>query len=114
MSIADRQLIRLHPGVRVSMSVPSFFLLPFMLTGTTTGALIHGRLARRLAGLSDIRALSLDFEIAPREDAIYWHPRLTEDPGHRWLRELLRGCAADIGWGTERMGAAPMTTPALR
>lgn len=96
IGIADRELRAEHPDLRVAMSIPSFFLLPFMLTGTRYIALVHERMARRLAGTTDITVLDLDFETAPVEEALYWHPRLTADPGHQWLRDLLRECAASL------------------
>ncbi len=96
IAMGDRQLVAEHPELRVTMSVPSFFLLPFMLTGTRYIALVHERMAERLARSGDIKVVSLDFETAPVEETIYWHPRLTADPAHAWFRELLRDCTAGM------------------
>jgi DNA-binding transcriptional LysR family regulator len=89
LGIADRALFSTHPEARIAMSVQSFFLLPFMLTNTRYITLVHERLARRLTGMGDIKVLRLQFETAPITEALYWHPRLTHDPAHKWLRDLL-------------------------
>jgi DNA-binding transcriptional LysR family regulator len=96
LGVLDRLLREEHPEIEIVMSIESFFLLPFMLSNTGYIALVHERLARRLANLGDIKVLRLDFETDPVEEALYWHPRLTADPAHRWLRGLLQECAADI------------------
>lgn len=97
LDAADRALLLSHPETRIAMSVESFFLLPFMLTNTQHIAFVHERLARRLSYMGDIKVLQLEFEAAPIEEAMYWHPRLTADPAHKWLRNLLCECTADIG-----------------
>ena len=94
LGILEASLRSTHPEVEVVMSIESFFLLPFMLTETRYIALVHERLARRLANLGDIKILQLDFKTDKVEEALYWHPRLTVDPAHRWLREMLRECTA--------------------
>ena len=96
LGILDRLLRDEHPEINIVMSIESFFLLPFMLTGTQYIALVHERLARRLANLGDIKVLQLNFETDAVEEALYWHPRLTPDPAHRWLRGLLRDCTANM------------------
>ena len=95
--ILEDRMAAEHPEETIAMSLESFFLLPFMLTRTRYIAVVHERLARRLQSLGDFKILELEFETEPITEAIYWHPRLTLDPGHRWLRELLVRSAAEIG-----------------
>jgi LysR family nod box-dependent transcriptional activator len=87
--LADRALYSVHPEARVAVTVQSFFLMPLLLGRSQMIALTHGRLARRLAGVADIKILKLLFETPTTEEAIYWHPRLTADPAHHWLRGVL-------------------------
>jgi DNA-binding transcriptional LysR family regulator len=87
--LADRALYSVHPEARVAVTVQSFFLMPLLLGRSRMIALTHGRLARRLTDLADIKILKLLFDTPTTEEAIYWHPRLTADPAHRWLRSVL-------------------------
>ncbi|HEX5370724.1 MAG TPA: LysR family transcriptional regulator [Dehalococcoidia bacterium] len=87
--IADRAVSFGHPETRVVVTLQNFFLMPLLLGHTRMIALTHERLARRLAKLADIKIVRLEFETPETEEAMYWHPRLTADPAHRWLRELL-------------------------
>ncbi|HWO73507.1 MAG TPA: LysR family transcriptional regulator, partial [Dehalococcoidia bacterium] len=59
-------------------------------------ALQHERLARRLASMADIKVLTLLFDTPSIEEAMYWHPRVTADPAHRWLRSVLKESAAAL------------------
>lgn len=87
--LADRAVYSVHPEARVAVTVQSFFLMPLLLGHSRMIALTHQRLARRLADLADIKILKLLFETPTTEEAIHWHPRLTPDPAHRWLRSVL-------------------------
>jgi LysR family nod box-dependent transcriptional activator len=87
--LADRALYSVHPEAQVAVTVQSFFLMPLLLGHSRMIALTHERLARRLATIADIKILKLLFETPTTEEAIYWHPRLTADPAHRWLRGVL-------------------------
>jgi DNA-binding transcriptional LysR family regulator len=92
-----------HPEETIAMSIESFFLLPIMLTKTRYIAVVHERLAKRLSTLGDIKVLELEFKTEPITEAIYWHPRLTLDPAHRWLRELLVRSAGEIDLADARV-----------
>jgi DNA-binding transcriptional LysR family regulator len=88
--LADRALYSVHPEARVAVTVQSFFLMPMLIGRTRMIALTHERLARRLAGLADIKIINPLFDTPTTEEAMYWHPRLTSDPAHRWLRDILK------------------------
>jgi DNA-binding transcriptional LysR family regulator len=94
--LADRALYSVHPEARVAVTVQSFFLMPMLLGGTRMIALSHERLARRLAEVADIKILNLLFDTPVIEEATFWHPRFTSDPGHRWLRNILKQSVAPI------------------
>jgi LysR family transcriptional regulator, nod-box dependent transcriptional activator len=88
--LADRALYSVHPETRVAVTVQSFFLMPLLLGRSRMIALTNERLARRLQSMADIKILKLLFETPTTEEAIYWHPRLTPDPAHKWLRNVVR------------------------
>ena len=71
----------------VALSVPSFLILPHALRHTDLVAVVPERLLRLMH-----RDLSL-FEVPivlPKFNVIAtWHPRVQNDPRHRWLRETL-------------------------
>jgi LysR family transcriptional regulator, nod-box dependent transcriptional activator len=94
--IADKAMYETHPEARIAVTVESFFLLPFLITNTPLIALVHARLARRLAGMADIKVVQPIFETPTISEAIFWHPRLTTDPAHRWLRAVLSEAAASM------------------
>jgi DNA-binding transcriptional LysR family regulator len=87
--LADRAIYSVHPEARIAVTTPSFFLMPLLLGRSRLIALAHERLARRLADMADIKLLKLLFETPTLEEAMYWHPRVTADPAHRWLRNVL-------------------------
>jgi LysR family transcriptional regulator, nod-box dependent transcriptional activator len=87
--LADQAVYSVHPEARIAVTTSSFFLMPFLLGRTRLIALAHERLARRLAGMAEIKVLKLLFETPAIEEAMYWHPRMTSDPAHRWLRNIL-------------------------
>jgi DNA-binding transcriptional LysR family regulator len=88
-SLADRAVFSAHPEAQLSVTVQNFFLMPLLIGRTNMIALTHERLARRLSSLADIKVIRPQFELPEIQEAMYWHPRLTADPGHRWLRSLL-------------------------
>jgi DNA-binding transcriptional LysR family regulator len=100
----------LHPERRVNVSVETFFLLPFLLQGTKMVAFIHEGLGRRLAAISDIRLVEPPFEVPAMAEAMFWHPRHTADPAHRWLREQIAASAAAVQ--REKPGAVAQRVPA--
>lgn len=92
--LADRAIYSVHPEARIAVTAPSFFLMPLLLGRSRLLALAHERLARRLSNMADIKILKLLFETPTLEEAMYWHPRVTADPAHRWLRDVLMKSAA--------------------
>ena len=97
LGMADRRIRDMHLPRRVQVTVDSFVLLPLLLQGTPLVALIQERLARKVAPLAGLRIVEPMFETPPLAEAMFWHSRNTSDPAHRWLREMLRDVAAELG-----------------
>jgi DNA-binding transcriptional LysR family regulator len=75
---------------QVSLVTESFALLPSLVRGTRMVALVHERLACQVPGL---KLLEPPVPIPDVEESMYWSPSMDNDPGHLWLRELVRGIA---------------------
>lgn len=94
--LADQAASARYPHRNVAVSVETFFLIPFLLAGTNMLAFMHEGVGRRLAAISDIRLLEVPFEVPTVAEAMFWHPRFTADPAHRWLRRQIADSAAAV------------------
>ena len=108
--VADTFLARMFPEGTTVLTIESFFLLPFMLRDTNLIAITHERLARRLECMGGFKILTLLFHAEGITEAMHWHPRFTTDPGHTWLRNLIKECVANLGVADSRdlVGRRPM------
>ena len=75
---------------QVSLVTESFALLPSLVRGTRMVALVHERLAREVPGL---KLLEPPVPIPDVIESMYWSPSMDNEPGHIWLRELMRSIA---------------------
>ncbi|MEU1947676.1 FAD-dependent monooxygenase [Streptomyces sp. NPDC020125] len=66
-----------------------------MVSGTRMVAVIPRRLFERLGNPMSLRAVPLE-QTGELTEAMYWHPRNTADPGHRWLRERIQEMASHL------------------
>jgi DNA-binding transcriptional LysR family regulator len=82
-------------GIRrqVALTTDSFALLPALLRGSRMVALVHERLARQVPGL---KLLEPPVPIPEVEESMFWSSSMDRDPGHIWLRELVRGIARSL------------------
>lgn len=95
-ALAESELEELGINRRVGVRAQSFVMTPWMLTGTPLVSLVHERVARRIAEDAGLRVLEPPTPLRPIVEAMYWTPRHTEDPAHRWLRGRLAGLAAQL------------------
>ncbi|WP_196780855.1 LysR substrate-binding domain-containing protein [Nocardioides sambongensis] len=94
---AARQLNMLGVEPRIELTVDSFLAVPFLVGSTQRVAVLQRRLADRLAPSTRVRALPCPWDAVPLKEAMWWHPSLRADPGHRWLRTVMREVGADLG-----------------
>jgi LysR family nod box-dependent transcriptional activator len=71
------------------VSVESFLLAPFLLQGTDLVTLIPKRAEAFLRRTGDIRVLESPIELPALSETRWWHPRVSSDPAHLWLRERI-------------------------
>jgi DNA-binding transcriptional LysR family regulator len=93
---AVHQLGMLGIEPRVSVSVDSFTVLPFLVAGTHRIALIPALLAERLRGTAPVRIMTPPYETVPLREALWWHPVHTHDAGHIWLRNTAARVASAV------------------
>lgn len=84
---------------RVEVSVEGFSAVPFLVAGTDRIAFVHERFAQRLDGLADVRVLPSPLPDNEHLVALFWDAGATNDPGHRWFRDVLRRAAASLDGG---------------
>ena len=88
-SVVESQLDVLGVARNTQVMTPSFVTAPLMLTGTQLVALVAEKLAEAVAQAAHLRLVASPVPLRPLVEAMYWDPRHTEEPGHRWLRQRL-------------------------
>lgn len=88
-SMVDTLLRELGHWRRADTVVESFVIGPLLLKGTRQVTFVQQRLATSLEQAGELRMLEPPCEIPPIVETLTWHPRSTNDPGHRWLRQRI-------------------------
>lgn len=96
-SFVDIQLDALGITRQVEVTTQSFVIAPFLLRGTRFVAMVQERLGAEVAAAAGIRLLDPPVALRPITEAMFWHPRHDNDPGHRWLRAQIAKLAAELG-----------------
>jgi DNA-binding transcriptional LysR family regulator len=78
---------------RVAVTVPTFHILFDILSADDFIAFVPERLARKRS--SDLRIIDTDLATPVIEIVANWHPRVSGDARHKWLRQLLLKVAQD-------------------
>ncbi|MQA84133.1 MAG: LysR family transcriptional regulator [Streptosporangiales bacterium] len=100
-SFVDIQLDALGVTRQVEVTTQSFAIAPFLLRGTRLFAMVQERLANEVAEAANIRLLEPPLDLSPITEAMFWHPRHSSDPAHRWLRTQIAELAATLEAGHE-------------
>lgn len=82
--------------IKELLQVPTFAGLLQMLPGTKFIATVQTKLARLLADPNKMRILKSPINIGTLQETLIWHNRNDDDPGHRWLRDVLKEAAAEL------------------
>ncbi|SDM31043.1 LysR family transcriptional regulator [Allokutzneria albata] len=67
-----------------------------LVPGTRMVAVIQRRLADLLGPRLGLRTVELAVPMPELVESMYWHPKSSVDPGHRWLRETVQRVAARL------------------
>ena len=89
---------------RVVVNVPHWSAAPAMIVGTDLILTVATRTLDNLAMGDSLVTLPPPLAIAPFNYVQVWHPRLNDDPGHRWLRELVKQVTASTPRSDEKPG----------
>jgi len=89
----DTVLASLGYRRRVAVSVPTFAILFEVLSTDDFLAFVPDQLVRKRR--SELRVFETDFPTPTIEILAEWHPRLSGDPRHKSLRELIVKVAKD-------------------
>ncbi|MFG2227184.1 LysR family transcriptional regulator [Streptomyces sp. NPDC048644] len=86
----DAALADLGLRRRVIATVPTFAAALLMVRDSDAVGLSTERLGAAAARGLGLRTLEIPLGLPPMPMAMAWHPRQDADPGHRWLRDLVR------------------------
>jgi DNA-binding transcriptional LysR family regulator len=79
----------LNPA-QIGLRVPSFGAVAVVAMKTNIIGTLPWHLATSIGGELGLSAFKPPIEIPKIEIAQFWHERYHRDPGHRWLRELIK------------------------
>ena len=95
-SFVDDALAKLGRERRVAVAIPHFLVVPHLLVESDLIATLASRIADQVAPRFGLATMPPPIEIPPFTIAAAWHERTHHDPAHRWLREQLFQCAAEL------------------
>jgi DNA-binding transcriptional LysR family regulator len=93
-NIPDKQLAALGVKRRSSVRIPYFGAALSCLPGTELVLTLTSGMMQMVERNSSLRVVKAPHELRPFHFLMVWHPRLTTDARHSWLREAIREAAA--------------------
>jgi DNA-binding transcriptional LysR family regulator len=94
--LPETRLAQLGVHRNVEIMIGTFVMGPLLVRGTRLLTIVHRRVALELAPAADARIHELPFDLGTITQTMFWHPRTTDDPAHRWLRDRISELAATI------------------
>lgn len=91
-----KALLRLGLEGRIRLTIPHFAVVPPLLRATDLAVILPERPAQTYAAQGGLAVVDADLGLSPVQIAIHWVWRLHNDPGHRWLRELIAELIAEL------------------
>jgi DNA-binding transcriptional LysR family regulator len=92
-TFVDRPLLERGVHRRIALTLPFFVPAAEVAASTDLVVTLPRTLATRLRDPGRVRILKAPPELADFQYSMCWHPRLTEEPAHRWIREQVREAA---------------------
>jgi DNA-binding transcriptional LysR family regulator len=86
----DQMLMALQLTGCVALRTRHYGALPLLVTESDLLAIVPLMYARSLLPRYDLRIWELPGRGPSYEVRMLWHDSVTRDPGHRWLRDLVR------------------------
>ena len=95
MGVVDKVLQEKKYKRKIVLQVSNSKTVAEVISKTDLIGVMVERLARSLASFRSLQVLPIPFEMPKLEMTQYWHARNHNDPGHRWLRNLIRNIAKE-------------------
>ena len=95
-SIVERSIERFTERPNTVCVIPSYGLAMQMLRGSEMVAIARSRIADVYLGQLKLKAVGPPIDLPILDDALIWHSRTDTDPGHIWLRDLIRNTAKQL------------------
>jgi DNA-binding transcriptional LysR family regulator len=95
-ALLDRVLSQIGARRRVALTLPFFVPAIFAVAHTDLILTVPRRLAKITAVAAGVRVVEAPREIKSFPYFMAWHPRLTNEPAHKWFREQLRSAAQTV------------------
>jgi DNA-binding transcriptional LysR family regulator len=92
-ALVDRALSQLGAKRRVALTLPFYVPAIFAIANTDLILTVSRRLAKITAVMAGVRVVEAPREIKSFPYFMAWHPRLTNEPAHKWFHEQLRSAA---------------------
>lgn len=97
ISPVDGRLAQLDRKRRISMTVPEFTLVPWVLAASTGLVFTSSRpFAEEMAGNMPFALVDAPPELGVMKFYLLWHERAHHSPFNRWLRSLVRRVSQDL------------------
>lgn len=93
LAFADRHVDAIGLPRRIEVRAASFSCVPLLLEGTQRLALMHKRLAHRMAGAFSLAIQPVPFDLPPMRQMLQYHRARSGDDGLRWLAMALHRTA---------------------
>ncbi len=94
--LVDRALSQLGAKRRVALTLPFFVPAIFAVAQTDLILTVPRRLAKITAVMAGVRIVEAPREIKSFPYFMAWHPRLTNEPAHKWFHEQLRSAVRTV------------------
>ena len=95
-ALVDRALSRLGAKRHVALTPPFFEPAIFAIAQTDLILTVPRRLAKITAAMADVRVAEVPREIKSFPYFMAWHPRLTNEPAHKWFRGQQRSAVRTV------------------
>ena len=97
-AFADLQLALLGKTRQIVVEAPSFATVPWLLIDTDRIAVMHARLAQRVARVFPMRTAPIPFAFPVMQEHMQFHQTRAQDGGLAWLRSALQEAGSSMEW----------------
>jgi DNA-binding transcriptional LysR family regulator len=102
----ERSLRRRRRKRQVALRSPDTLVSAAVVAETDFIATISSRLAHKFAEMLSLQVLRLPIAVAVPSILMIWHERTHRDPGHRFLRQIVRDVGREFEAMEKSMGQA--------